>query len=79
MSYCANTLYISNYFIIQQSSPTVVYAISADIHDINSIHTLVVGVIRANPTSDSSQQFKAIEVQPLPGTFLILHLSNCIS
>ena len=80
LSYGVNTLYITHYFITQQSSPTVVYTISTDIHDINSNHTLSLGVVRANP---SSQQFKAIsnillEVQPLPGKFLILYLSNCI-
>ena len=86
MSYGANTLYITHYFITstQQSSPTVVYTISADIRDINSNHTLALGVVRVNPTSDSSQQFRTIsiillEVQPLTGKFLILYLTNCIS
>ena len=84
MAYGANTLYITHYFKTQQSSPTVVYTISANIHDINSNHTLALGVVRTNPTSDSSQQFRAIsiilpEVQPLPGMFLIMCLSNWIS
>ena len=84
ISYAANTLYITHYFVTQQSSPTVVYTISTDIHNINSNHTLALGVVRANPTSDSSQQFRAIsiilpEVQPLPGMFLILHLSHWIT
>ena len=41
-------------------------------------------VVRANPMSDSSQQFRAIsiilpEVQPLPGMLLIVCLSNWIN
>ena len=69
MSYGANTIYITHYFITQLSSPTVINTISADICDINSNHTLALGVVRAI----------SIILLDVPGMFLILDLSNCIS